>query len=193
MISLDKLIELYTNRKDSFKKAEERSDRREKYFQEISAIKINNDLNEYRKRALKNSAAQKLSGSGLVTYEFVDYYCRNPNFTNFEIIAPIVFLWEQVLKKTYDESGNLIHLEIIWSKYIKELALSFMSFLFIGSLLALLIFKGNTIVNFFSSGFYVSQSIVGIVYLVSLCFVLCALIFFLYLFLSLSDLRRLVK
>lgn len=29
---------------------------------------------------MKNSAAQKLTGSGLVTYEFVDYYYKNPNF-----------------------------------------------------------------------------------------------------------------
>ena len=60
---------------------------------------------------MKNSAAQKLTGSGLVTYELVDYYYKNPNFVNFEIIAPIVAFWDQTLIKTYDDKEQIIKLE----------------------------------------------------------------------------------
>lgn len=68
MIDLMKAIELFINRKDKFKKAEERATRREVFFKEIAELDNNESLDEDRKRAMKNSAAQKLTGSGLVTY-----------------------------------------------------------------------------------------------------------------------------
>ncbi|MGC3818636.1 hypothetical protein [Acinetobacter sp. G11] len=193
MIDITKLIEIYISRKDKFKKAEERLKRRETYFEEISAIEINQNLNPSQKRAMKNSAAQKLAGSGLATYEFIDYYCRHPNFINFEIISPMVAYWDQTLIKTYDDEEKIIKIEFNKMAYWKEKLLSFFSCILL--LIGLIFFavQGNSIINFISSNYYINTNIIGIAYLIFILGLLGIFLFFGFLFLTLLDLKRLIK
>ncbi|MCK4107915.1 hypothetical protein [Acinetobacter radioresistens] len=193
MIDFTKLLELYISRKDKFKKAEERLKRREVFFEEILAIEKNTNLSWNQKRVMKDSAAQKLTGNGLATYEFVDYYCRHPDFINFEIISPMVAFWDQTLIKTYDDEKKIIKLEFNTIVYWKEKIFSFLS-------CALLFFAifffgnyGNTIINFISSNFYISSEVIGIAYLAFILVLVGIFFFFTFLFLTLLDLKRLVK
>lgn len=193
MIDFMKLIEIFINRKDKYKKAEERSKRREMYFDEITSIENNPNLDANQKRALKNSAAQKLTGSGLATYEFLDYYYRHPDFINFEILSPMVAFWDQTLIKTYDNEKRIIKLEFNESAYWKELSFAFLSCIF---LLAGLIFfakQGNAIINFISSNYYINTNVIGVAYLIFILGLIGITLFFGFLFLTLLDLKRLVK
>jgi hypothetical protein len=142
---------------------------------------------------MRNSAAQKLTGNGLATYEFVDYYCRHPNFINFEIISPMVAFWDQTLIKTYDDEKRIIKLEFNNWEYKKERIMCFLTCVFL--LLGIFFFlrNGNTFINYISSNFYVSQSIVGIAYLIFILGFVWLFLFFGYLLLTLIDLKRLVK
>lgn len=193
MIELTKLIELYLNRKDKFKKAEERLKRREVYFEEIASIEKNQNLDSDQKRAMKNSAAQKLTGSGLATYEFVDYYSRNPNFINFEILSPMVAFWDQTLIKTYDDEKRIIKLELNRKAYWKEKILSFFSCASLGLGIFFLTKYGHVFINLISSNFFISSQIIGIAYLIFILGLIGLLLFFGFLFLTLIDLKRLVK
>ncbi|MDQ9819251.1 hypothetical protein RFY44_10195 [Acinetobacter bereziniae] len=193
MIEITKLIELYINRKDKFKKADERLSRRQEYFKEIQLIEANKDLNSNEKRALLNSAAQKLTGSGLVTFEFADYYLRHPSFINFEIISPMVAFWDQVLIKAYDEKQKIIKLEINRVKYVKEIASALFSSLFMAIVIFIFVRNGNQIINYLSDNFYVSKSFLGLAYLLFILLLVGLFILFNFIFLTLSDLKRLVK
>ncbi|ATZ63692.1 hypothetical protein [Acinetobacter bereziniae] len=193
MIEITKLIELYINRKDKFKKADERLSRRQEYFKEIQLIEANKDLNSNEKRALLNSAAQKLTGSGLVTFEFADYYLRHPSFINFEIISPMVAFWDQMLIKTYDEKQKIIKLEINRVKYVKEIASALFSSLFMAIVIFIFVRNGNQIINYLSDNFYVSKSFLGLAYLLFILLLVGLFILFNFIFLTLSDLKRLVK
>ncbi|WP_312586420.1 hypothetical protein [Acinetobacter sp.] len=193
MIDITKLIEIYISRKDKFKKAEERLKRREAYFEEISAIEKNQNLDPYQKRAMKNSAAQKLAGSGLATYEFVDYYCRHPDFINFEVISPMVAYWDQTLIKTYDEGERIVKLEFNKKAYWKEMIFSFISWLFVLVGLIFFAIQANVIINLISSNYYINKNIVGIAYLIFILGLVGITLFFGFLFLTLLDLKRLVK
>ncbi len=193
MIEITKLIELYINRKDKFKKADERLSRRQEYFKEIQLIEANKDLNSNEKRALLNSAAQKLTGSGLVTFEFADYYLRHPSFINFEIISPMVAFWDQMLIKTYDEKQKIIKLEINRVKYVKEIASALFSSLFMAIVIFIFVRNGNQIINYLSDNFYVSKSFLGLAYLLFILLLVGLFILFNFIFLTLSVLKRLVK
>ncbi|QQC82813.1 hypothetical protein I9054_011220 [Acinetobacter bereziniae] len=193
MIEITKLIELYINRKDKFKKADERLSRRQEYFKGIELIEANKDLNSNEKRALLNSAAQKLTGSGLVTFEFADYYLRHPSFINFEIISPMVAFWDQMLIKTYDEKQKIIKLEINRVKYVKEIASALFSSLFMAIVIFIFVRNGNQIINYLSDNFYVSKSFLGLAYLLFILLLVGLFILFNFIFLTLSDLKRLVK
>ncbi|AYA04577.1 hypothetical protein BEN74_18490 [Acinetobacter sp. WCHAc010034] len=193
MIDLMKAIELFINRKDKFKKAEERATRREVFFKEIAELDNNESFDADRKRAMKNSAAQKLTGSGLVTYELVDYYYKNPNFVNFEIIAPVVAFWDQTLIKTYDDKEQIIKLEFNRWAYRKEQLMALSSCMIM--LLALWFFfnYGHAAIHAISSNLYISQSIVAIAYCILLLGLMSGFIFATFLFLTLMDLKRLIK
>ncbi|MEJ5034908.1 hypothetical protein WH243_14695 [Acinetobacter sp. MYb177] len=188
-----KLLELYLNRKDKFKKVEERAERRKAYFKEISEIDGNTEIPINQKKAFKNSAAQKLTGSMLVNFALVDYYSKHPDFNNFDVIAPLVAFWDDALIKTYDQNLDLVKLEIDPVAYKKESRN-------LKATICLLIFASlyffiasNSMINYFSTNFYISQSIVGIVYIL-LTLVIVGLIFFIVtLHLTLVDLKRLVK
>lgn len=195
MIDLGKLLEIWISRKDKFKKAEDRAKRREDFFNEIQLIEKEekSGLDQSIVRAKKNSAAQKLTGSGLVTYEFVDYYLRNPNFINFEILSPMVGFWEEVILKTYDEEHKLIKIEIKRWKYRKELFLCFSTCIFYFFIIWLLLKVAHETIEYLAFNLHISESVVGIIYSGVPLIFLCLLLFFCYLFVTLLDLERLVK
>ncbi|WP_336942856.1 hypothetical protein [Acinetobacter modestus] len=194
MIDLGKLLEIWISRKDKFKKAEDRAKRREDFFNEIQLIEKEekSGLDQSIVRAKKNSAAQKLTGSGLVTYEFVDYYLRNPNFINFETLSPMVGFWEDVIKKTYQDE-KLVKIEINNFLYCKELGMSISTFLFSLLMIFLTVIAGKSSIKFLAENLHLSESIIAIVYCAIPLLFVCLSIFFGYLFLTLVDLKRLVK
>ena len=193
MIDFTKLIELYISRKDRFSKSETRANRRKEYFKEISEINSEKEMSLDEKRARKNSAAQKLTGNGLASQELVDYYFRHPDFINFEVIAPIVGFWEQVLIKIYDEQGKIIKLQLNKTKYSKELAMAIFSLTFFAFIYLALLHLGNSFINYMVANFYLSKSVLGIAYLILISPIFLMFLFMLYLFLNLTDLNRLVK
>lgn len=193
MIDLTKLLELYISRKDKFAKSEDRAKRRLEYFSEISGIESDTEMSSDEKRARKNSAAQKLTGNGLASYDLVDYYFRHPDFINFEVIAPIVGFWDQVLIKTTDENGRIAKLDLNKKAYFKEVTIGILSFIIFTLIFLVLISLGNGFINYMVSNFYISKSILGIVYLILISPFLFFPLFMFYLFLNLTDLKRLVK
>ncbi len=193
MIDLMKLIELIVNRKDKFRKAEERFNRKSDYFLEISEIDKDDSLSPHSKRAMKNAAAQKLSGSGLATFEVLDYYNRHPDFTNFEIVAPLVIYWDDVLIKAYDENSILTKLEINEIAFKKEKRNLNFSIIFISFVAIFFLVKGNTIIHFIANNFYINKGVIGAVILGLMVFFILLIIIFLILLMNLLDLRRLVR
>ncbi|MCH7333850.1 hypothetical protein [Acinetobacter modestus] len=195
MIDLGKLLEIWISRKDKFKKAEDRAKRREDFFNEIKLIEAEakDGLDQSIVRAKKNSAAQKLTGSGLVTYELVEYYLRHPNFINFEILSPMVGFWENVILKTYDEENKLIKIEIKRSAYRKELFLCFATCIFYFFIIWLLLQVAHGTIKYLAYNLHISESLVGMIYSVVPLLFFCLIVFFSFLFLTLLDLERLVK
>lgn len=128
-----KAFELYLNRKDKFIKAEERLKRRLAFFEEVKKLDENNDLDENEKRSIRNSLAQIVCGSRLVDYELVEYYLKNKNFRNFEVIAPIVAFWDESIIKELDETGKIKEIKINERKYIQEKIYMIFSNIFIFS------------------------------------------------------------
>lgn len=193
MIDLTKLIELYISRKDKFAKSEDRARRRLEYFSEISEIESNKDMSSDEKRARKNSAAQKLTGNGLASYDLVDYYFRHPNFINFEVIAPIVGFWDQVLIKTTDENERITKLDLNMKTYSKEVAMALFSLTFIAFIFLVCISLGGRFINYMAVNYYMSKSVIGIGYLILISPIFCFWLLLFYWFLNLTDLKRLVK
>ncbi|MHA3078762.1 hypothetical protein [Acinetobacter sp. ANC 5502] len=116
-----KIIELFlTHRKNKFKKIEAVLERRQNFIDEVKKIEQNEDLTDDEKRALKNGCAQLVCGSRFVNFELVDYYFRNKDFRNFEIIAPMVAFWEEAITKEYDENGKIKSIKIHKKNYNKE-------------------------------------------------------------------------
>lgn len=193
MIDFTKLIELYISRKDKFAKSDDRAKRRNNYFNEISEIDTSKEMTLEEKRARKNSAAQKLTGNGLASQELVDYYFRHPDFINFEIIASIVGFWDQVLIKTTDENGRITKLDLNLKTYSKEVAMAISSMIFFAFVFLVLMSVGNLFINYMVVNFYISKSVMGIAYLILISPIFFMFLFILYLFLNLTDLKRLVK
>ncbi|EXE15319.1 hypothetical protein J559_0891 [Acinetobacter sp. 983759] len=188
-----KLIELYIGRRDKFKKAGERLIRREQFFKDIDAIDSNTLIDEDRKRAMKNSLAQIITGSGLVTYELVDYYYRNPHFINFERIAGIVGFWDEVLIKEYDEDRRIIKLRLNRKKFIFEKTLLGMSVFFTFCFTVFALVGSKELNYFFVNTFYLNQNLVGIILVITCLSLMVFTISLLIMFLALCDLKRLVK
>jgi len=69
-----------------------------------------------------------------------------------------------------------------------EIFLNFFAFTFL-----LLLSLGNGFINYIASNFYISKTVVGIAYLIAISPLLLMFLFLFYLFLNLTDLKRLVK
>ena len=193
MIDFTKLIELYISRKDKFIKSDDRAKRRNVYFSEISEIEKSTEMSLEEKRARKNSAAQKLTGNGLASQELVDYYFRHPDFINFEMIAPIVGFWDQVLIKTMDDNGRITKLDLNLKIYSKEVVMAISSMIFFAFIFLTLLTLGNWFINYMAMSFYISKSIMGVAYLILISPIFFMFLFIFYLLLNLTDLRRLVR
>lgn len=160
-----KLIEILANRKDKFKKADERYDRRIEFFRRVKEIDDDASLTPEIRKALLDSAAQKLTGSPRGGYEVVDYFIRNGKFINFEIIAPSVWFWDESIEKIYDENNKLVNIELNEKGYKKErrhLALSVFVMLMMTVFYILL---GNKFINFISANFYINTFVLGIFFI----------------------------
>lgn len=188
-----KIFELYLNRKDKFTKANERLDRRLKFLNQVKEINANEQIDVNEKRALKNGLAQIVCGSRLVDYDLVDYYYRNKNFRNFEVIAPLVAYWDESIIKEFDEAGILKKIIIDEKKYKveKQNMISTCIFFLIMNLIIFIFYQGfiGFFVNIFHMDPYVALYVCGVLFL-SVTF----LVFFtFYGILALYDLRRLVR
>lgn len=188
-----KAFELYLNRKDKFLKAEERLNRRLTFLEEVKKVNANNNLDEHEKRAIRNSLAQIICGNRLVDYDLVDYYYRNKNFRNFEVIAPIVAFWDESIIKEYDELGRIRSLKIDEKKYSQEKRNTafILSYMFLVAILFIIFYQ--RVINIFVSTFHMDSYIALYV-----CGTLFLLINFLVLFaiygvLTVLDLRRLIE
>lgn len=188
-----KIFELYLNRKDKFTKANERLERRLKFLNQVKEINANEQIDVNEKRAIKNGLAQIVCGSRLVDYDLVDYYYRNKNFRNFEVIAPLVAYWDESIIKEFDEAGILKKIIIDEKKYSieKRNMISTCIFFFIVSTIFIIFYQGfiGFFVKIFHMDSYVALYVCGILFL-SITF----LVFFtFYGILALYDLRRLVR
>jgi len=193
MIDLLKLLEIYLNRKDKFKKIEERSERRVTYFAEISDINNDTDMTDHQKKVLKNSAAQKLAGSLLVDFELVDYFSKHPDFNNFDVIAPLVAFWDETLIKTYDENLVLIKLELDPKAHRKEKKNIKLSICFFAFASVYFFMTSNSIIKYISTNFYISETVLGLFFALILLIITGLIFFFSTLHMALADLKRLVK
>lgn len=189
---LIKLIEIFLNRKDKFKKADERYARRVEFFEKVQSIKEDNDLSEEARRALLDSAAQKLTGSPRVTYEVVDYYIRNKEFINFEVIAPSVWFWDESIKKSYDSESKLINIELDQHGYKKEKKYLGFSVFVMFLITVYFLLLGHKMVNFLAGSFYVSKSILGPIFLLIPFLFFCFMIFMGVLYMSHNELPELL-
>lgn len=188
-----KAFELYLNRKDKFIKAEERLKRRLAFFEEVKKLDENNDLDEHEKRSIRNSLAQIVCGSRLVDYELVEYYQKNKNFRNFEVIVPIVAFWDESIIKEFDETGKIKQIKINEKKYIQEKIYMIFSNLFVFFVALLFLINYERVMNVFVSTFhmdsYFALYVCGFLFLIITFLVLFAF----YGVMVVFDLRRLVK
>lgn len=189
MIDLNKFLEIWISRKDKFKKADERANRRNDYFNEIKKIDSDTDLDEDQKRVLKDSAAQKLTGSSLVTHQFVSYFLRNNYSSNFEIIAATVAFWGSCISFYDLEDGYITRIEIHNVNYWCNLLMCFISCVGLGALLVFLILNGGEVVNFLSTHYHISATIFGAIYLGFVLIIFFIVLFFFYLYITLLEVK----
>ncbi len=193
MIDLIKLIEIFLGRKDKFRKAEERYQRRIEFFKNVKEIKEDDSTTEEVKRALLNSAAQKLTGSSRSTYELVNYYFHHKSYVNFEAVAPSVWFWEDSISKIYDDTNELVKVEINKKGFNKEQRNLRISFYFLFFVTIYFLIFGNSIINYLAKSFFISKNIVGIVLICMFSFFFCMTVLVGILKLSHKDLPRLVQ
>ncbi|WP_312049214.1 hypothetical protein [Acinetobacter courvalinii] len=190
---LIKLIELFMGRKDKFKKAEDKFLRRKEFFKDVKEIQEDKTTSDVEKRALLNSAAQKLTGSPRSTYEIVNYYLNHKSYVNFEAVAPSVWFWEESVTKTYDDDNQLIKIEIDKNGFKKERRNLRFSFYFLFSATMYFLIFGNLMANYLANNFYMSKQITGLVLIGFFLFLFISTVVVGILKLSHQDLPRLVE
>ncbi|HAO26519.1 MAG TPA: hypothetical protein DCQ68_00235 [Chryseobacterium indologenes] len=127
---IHKIALLFVERKNKFQNAEEKLERRIKYFEDIKAID-NLSIDKAEKRARKNGVAQALVGSQLVSFELIDYLIKNKNINNFEIVAKTLALWDTSLKVDRNENKEIIFIELNTWGFIKEKLILIIALLFL--------------------------------------------------------------
>lgn len=189
---IHKILLLFVERKNKFQNAEEKLERRIKYFEDIKAI---DDLkvDDAEKRARKNAVAQALVGSQLVSYRLIDFLIKNENITNFEIVAKTLALWDTSLIIDRNKDNQIIGIDLNNCEFVKEklmlsITLSLVISLFIFSIY---IFKENVL--------WVTDSLmlpeyISIILMMSLIVGLLAVGLFLFITtIVLFDLKRIVE
>jgi len=189
---IHKIILLFLERKNKFKSAKEKLERRIVYFDDLKKI---NELtvDDTQKRATRNALAQTLVGSQLVSYYLVDFLIKNKNITNFEIVAKNLSLWETSLDIEKDSNNVINQISLNQKEYRKEkiMLITTLFFTFLIFLYSLYIFKEslNWLENYLFLPNYIALSI-----LIFLIVFLLGLVIFLFITtLFLFDLDRIVK
>lgn len=188
---IHKILLLFIERKDKYKHAEEKLQRRVDYFKELKTLEDSN-LDEDEKRARRNAIAQRLVGSQLVSFELVDYLIKNKNINNFEIVAKTLALWDTSLKIDRNDDKKIIEITLKKWGFFKEkimlnFTLCFGIFIFILSMYS---FKSSTL--WIKNAFLIPEYI-AVIFM--LCIVLGLLIVSVFLFITtvvLFDLKRIV-
>jgi len=189
---IHKIILLFLERKNKFKSAEDRYNRRAKYFDNLKIITDLN-INEFEKRALRNSAAQELAGSQLISYELMHYLLENKNITNFEIISKNLVLWDNCLDIIRNKNNQIVGISLNNKTYIKEKITMFFlsSFMVFFLFIFILTFKKNVL--WLQNAILLPEHI-SIIILISLFLLLLLFIlFFYFITIMLFDLKRIVK
>lgn len=141
---IHKILLLFVERKNKFQNAEEKLERRVKYFEDIKAI---DDLNvdDAEKRARRNAIAQRLVGSQLVSFELVEYLIKNKNINNFEIVAKTLALWDTSLQIYRNQDKKITGIRINTWGFIKEKLMLIITLLFSIFMIgfSIYIFKNN--------------------------------------------------
>lgn len=189
---IHKILLLFVERKNKFQNAEEKLERRIKYFEDIKAI---DDLkvDDAEKRARKNAVAQALVGSQLVSYTLIDFLIKNENITNFEIVAKTLALWDTSLIIDRNKDSQIIGIDLNNCEFVKEkvmlsITLSLVIFLFIFSIY---IFKENVL---WVMDALMLPEYISIIFMMSLIVGLLTVGVFLFITtIVLFDLKRIVK
>ncbi|MFG0589048.1 hypothetical protein ACF8D3_13570 [Acinetobacter sp. YQ_14] len=161
MIDLIKLIELFISRKDKFKKADERYERRIEFFSKVKLINEDETLSPEIRKALLDSAAQKLTGSPRGGYEIVEYFINTKKFINFEIVAPSVWFWDESIEKVYDENQKLIDIKLNEKGFKKEMLYLGFTIFFFFTITIFFILSGNNLINLIDANIYIGKQILG--------------------------------
>lgn len=188
---IHKILLLFVERKNKFQNAEEKLERRVKYFEDIKAI---DDLNvdDAEKRARRNAIAQRLVGSQLVSFELVDYLIKNKNINNFEIVAKTLALWDTSLKIDRNKDNQITGIDLNNCEFVKEktmlsITLLLAIFLFIFSIY---IFKKNVL---WLKGALMLPEYIPIIVMISLIVGLLTVGLFLFITtIVLFDLKRII-
>lgn len=143
---IHKLLLLFIERKDKYKHAEEKLQRRVDYFKELKTLEDSN-LDEDEKRARRNAIAQRLVGSQLVSFELVDYLIKNKNINNFEIVAKTLALWDTSLKIDRNDDKKITGIGLNTWGFRKEKLMLIITLLFSIFMIvfSIYIFKYNVI------------------------------------------------
>lgn len=126
---IHKVLLLFIERKDKYKHAEEKLQRRVDYFNELKTIKESN-LDEEEKRARRNAIAQRLVGSQLVSFELVDYLIKNKNINNFEEVAKRMAFWDSSLNIERDNDLNILDITLNNTEFFQERGAILFTFIF---------------------------------------------------------------
>lgn len=189
---IHKILLLFVERKNKFQNAEEKLERRVKYFEDIKAIDALN-VDDAEKRARKNAVAQALVGSQLVSYTLIDFLIKNENITNFEIVAKTLALWDTSLIINRNKDSQIIGIDLNNCEFVKEkvmlsITLSLVIFLFIFSIY---IFKENVL---WVTDALMLPEYISIIFMMSLIVGLLTVGVFLFITtIVLFDLKRIVK
>lgn len=127
---IHKTLLLFVERKNKFQNAQEKIERRAKYFDDIKAID-SLDADDAEKRARKNAVSQALVGSQLVSYRLIDFLIKNENITNYEIVAKTLALWDTSLKIDKNEEYQIKEISLNKSEFVKEKIMLIITLIFL--------------------------------------------------------------
>lgn len=170
MIDLIKLIELFVGRKDKFKKADERYERRIEFFSKVKLINEDKTLSPEIRKALLDSAAQKLTGSPRGGYEIVEYFINSKKFINFEIVAPSVWFWDESIEKIYDENHKLVEIKLNEKGYKREKRYLSITVFFFFTITIFFVLSGNNLINLIDANLYIGKQILGYILVLIILF-----------------------
>ncbi len=190
--SIYKVIVFFLDRKDKYKLAEERFDRRIKYFEDLKKIE-DLETDETEKHARRNGAAQALVGNRLVSYHLVNYIFKQTKVVNTETIARSLAFWDTCLIIDKDLEGNIINIQINKKGYIQEKI-----FLFVALASAMIVFLATFLnfeimVNFLKVNFLLPESMSLIISLVLFLMIFSLNLLLIVMTIIVYDLRRIVR